>query len=83
MNRSGLEKSVVIMIVLVIGLAVIITVNSSMKSFFTGSDEANEDNTGILVCDTLCFNCCMYTPKECSGIDAKQDIIDSGCNCKC
>ncbi len=87
MNRSGLEKSITIIIVLVIGLAVALVVilmtSDNLKNFFTGSDDVNNENTDILHCDVLCFNCCMYTPKECSGVNALPDITDSGCNCKC
>ena len=86
MRRSGLEKSITIIIVLIIGLAVglviIVMTNDNLKSFFTGSDEVNDENIDILKCDSLCFQCCMTTPDKCDGPLKKDELLDCpDCNC--
>ncbi len=86
MRRSGLEKSITIIIVLIIGLAVGLTIivmtNDNLKSFFTGSDDLNEENIDILKCDTLCFECCMVNPDSYCETDLWSED-NNGCICKC
>ena len=76
-----------IIIILVISIATILAVfifsSEVIWSFFDHSNDTASGQGDLINCDTMCFKCCMVTPDECSGINIKQYIIDSGCNCNC
>ena len=85
MHRKGMEASIRLVVIIVIGPAVaasvIVMANSSFRAFFGGAEDNIISEGDANKCEQMCFTCCMEKDEsECPSSKMKKEgcLV---CNC--
>ena len=84
-RRKGMSRTVEVLVALVIilgvGMLVFIVSTTSLGKFFGHVNESSSEDTDMMKCNALCYQCCMSSPDKCGTALWSED--NNGCICKC